>query len=89
MNESVMAQMAQIEDSFKNLPAPDQLLLIERLVHQVNQVGLAEARRANQDANNDIDDQLALMAADPQIQDELNKIGMEFAIAAAYGLETI
>ena len=86
MNESVMAQ---IEDSFKNLPVSDQLVLIERLVHQVNQVGVAEWRRANQDSDGDLDDQLALMAADPEIQDELNKIEMEFAIAAADGLETV
>lgn len=68
MNQSVISQ---IEDIFSRLSISEQLLLIERLVRQVHQN--AVKREA------DSDNQLALMAADPQIQDELKKIEEEFA----------
>ena len=67
MNQSVLSQ---IEDTFKRLSVPEQLLLIERLVRQMHQ------NTAQQ--GNDLDGQLELMAADPEIQNELNKIEQEF-----------
>ena len=75
MNQSVLSQ---IEDTFNKLSLSDQLLLIERLVHQVQQNSLKQT--------SDLDNQLALMAADPEIQNELEKIEQEFVYAEADGL---
>jgi hypothetical protein len=76
MNQSMLSQ---IEDTFSRLSISEQLLLIERLVHQVHQNTLKQT--------NDLDSQLALMAADPEIQNELEMIEQEFAYAEADGLE--
>jgi hypothetical protein len=76
MNQSVLSQ---IEDTFSKLSILEQLLLIERLVHQLHQNA--------QNQTNDLDNQLALMAADPEIQSELERIEQEFAYAEADGLE--
>lgn len=72
--------MAQIESSFGQLTVSEQLLLIERLVHQVHEVTLK--RRG------ELDQQLAMMAADPEIQRELQRIELEFSNAEADGLES-
>ena len=71
--------LAQIESSFGQLTVSEQLLLIERLVHQVHEVTLK--RRG------EFDQQLAMMAADPEIQRELQRIEVEFSNAEADGLE--
>ena len=71
--------LSQIEDTFSRLSISEQLLIIERLVHQVHQNTLRQT--------NDLDAQLALMAADPEIQNELERIEQEFAYAEADGLE--
>lgn len=76
MNDPIAAQ---IEDSFSQLSIPEQLRLIERLVHHVH-----EATLRNRD---DLDEQLALMANDPEIQSELRTIEQEFSQAEADGLE--
>jgi len=76
MNQTVLSQ---IEDTFNKLSISEQLRLIERLVHQVHQNTL---RQTNQ-----FEDQLSLMAADPEIQHELQRIEQEFAYAEADGLE--
>lgn len=55
--------VSQIEESFSQLPISEQRWLIERLVHRVNEKILIDSQ--------DLDDQLPLMAADPQIQTEL------------------
>jgi hypothetical protein len=78
MNQSVLSQ---IEDTFRSLSTSEQLLLIERLVHQVHQDALRKS--------DDLDHQLALMAADPEIQNEIERIEQEFSYAAADGLESI
>jgi hypothetical protein len=72
--------LAQIESSFGQLSVSEQLLLIERLVHQVHEVTLK--RRG------ELDQQLAMMAADPEIQRELQRIELEFSNAEADGLES-
>jgi hypothetical protein len=77
MNQSVLSQ---IEDSFSQLSFSEQLLLIERLVHRLNKHAQSEA--------NDLDHQLASMAADAEIQSELQRIEQEFAYTEADGLET-
>jgi hypothetical protein len=76
MNQSVLSQ---IENTFSRLSISEQLMLIERLVHQVHQKALKQT--------NDLDNQLTLMAADPEIQRELERIEQEFAYAEADGLE--
>jgi hypothetical protein len=72
--------LTQIEDGFKRLSASEQQLLIERLVRHLNET---TAKRTSE-----LDQQLALMASDPEIQDELEKIEREFSYADADGLET-
>jgi hypothetical protein len=74
MNQSALSQ---IEDTFSRLSISEQLLLIERLVHQLHQSTLKQTA--------DLDNQLALMAADPEIQSELKRIEQEFAYAEADG----
>jgi hypothetical protein len=78
MNQSVVSQ---IEDTFRSLSISDRLLLIERLVHQIHQDTLKQT--------GDLDDQLALMAADPEIRSELETIEREFAHTAGDGLENV
>jgi len=77
MSNSVLAQ---IESSFRQLSVSEQLLLIERLVHEVHEVSLKRRR--------EFDQQLPMMAADPEIQRELQSIEQEFSSAEADGLET-
>lgn len=77
MSNSVLAQL---EDGFKQLSTSEQLSLIERLVHHVHEATLQQ--------RNDVDEELALMAADPQIQCELRRIEQEFSYVEADGLET-
>ena len=76
MNSSALEQ---IESIFSELSVSEQLLLIERLVRQVNEFTLR--RRI------EFDQQLALMAADPEIQRELRSIQQEFSVAETDGLE--
>lgn len=77
MEQSILSQ---IEDSFSQLSVSEQRRLVELLVNRVRQNALND--------ENDLDNQLALMAADPEIQSELQQIEREFAHAEAGGLET-
>ncbi|MDQ3684890.1 MAG: hypothetical protein M3430_04730 [Acidobacteriota bacterium] len=81
VGDTLMAQsvLSQIEDSFSQLSVSEQRRLIERLVRRVHQNAPNE--------ESDLDNQLALMAADPEIQSELRDIEREFAHAEADGLE--
>ena len=71
--------LRQIEDSFTQLSIPEQLRLIERLVHRV--------RKDTLNQREDADNQLAQMAADPDIERELREIEREFSPAESDGLE--
>lgn len=71
--------LSQIEESFSALPVSEQRRLIDRLVRRVNQ------QTSKQDG--DVDDQLAQMAGDPDIQREMREIEREFALAESDGLE--
>lgn len=75
MEQSIQSQ---IEDSFSRLSVSEQRQLIERLVRRVHQNTLMD-----EDGS---DNQLALMAADPEIQSELRNIEREFTHAEADGL---
>jgi len=72
--------LTQIEDGFKRLSASEQQCLIERLIRHLNET--------TTNRTNDLDQQLALMASDPEIQNELERIEREFSYAEADGLET-
>jgi hypothetical protein len=76
MNQPILRQ---IEESFTELSIPEQLRLIERLVHRVHENTLKQ--------RDDADVQMAKMAADPDIEKELREIGQEFAAAESDGLE--
>ena len=78
MSNSVLTQ---IEDGFKQLSTSEQLWLIERLVHHAHEATLKQS--------NDADAQLALMATDPQIQNELGRIEQDFSYAEADGYSTL
>ena len=78
MNQAIASQ---IEDNFSRLSISDQLLLIERLIHHIHQSTLGKKE--------DLNNQLSLMAADPEIQAELQKIEQEFAHTEADGLEAL
>jgi hypothetical protein len=69
----------QLEDQFNRLPTADQLQLLERLIHNMRYATVINTQ--------DIEQQLALMALDPEIQNELAQIEEEFSNAEFDGLE--
>ncbi|MEZ4590774.1 MAG: hypothetical protein R3D55_06485 [Chloroflexota bacterium] len=76
MNMPILSEM---ENNISRLSLKEQLWLMERLVQGI---------RANMSqTENQFEDELAAMANDPQIQEELQKIGEEFAYADADGLD--
>ncbi len=77
MNLSVLSQ---VEGRIHQLSLAEQLWLIERL---------AQRLRAQLITQNPFEDALAAMAADPEIQRELECIEEEFAPTAADGLEPL
>ena len=78
MNVSMLTQM---EERISQLSRDEQLWLIERLAHRLREnIAHTEGIRASQ---------IAAMAADPQIQNELREIEKEFAATESDGLERI
>ena len=77
MNLSILSQ---IEERIHQLSLAEQLWLMERL---------AQRLRAQLITQTTFDDALATMAADPEIQRELQCIEEEFAPAATDGLEAL
>ncbi len=73
------AKLARIEKSIQQLSLDEQLWLIEQMVRRVRATTLRGALN--------VDDTLAAMAADPEIQRELRAIEQEFAITELDGLE--
>ena len=74
-----MPTLSEIENEFARLSPEAQLSLLERLVHRARVA--AAGRRDTWEA------ELAAMAADPEMQRELNRINAEFSTAEADGLE--
>lgn len=72
--------LTQIEETIAQLSLSEQLWLIERLAQRLRN----EVR-----AKNDLSVQLAAMADDPEIQNELRLIETEFAITETDGLEAV
>jgi len=75
-----MMVLSQIEENIYELSLDEQLWLIERLAQHIRH---AMAVKDN------IEAQLIAMANDPEIQNELQMIAAEFAVAEADGLETV
>ena len=71
--------LSEIENEFARLSPEAQLALLERLVHRARVA--ASGNRDTWEAD------LSAMAADPEMQRELNRINAEFATTEADGLE--
>ena len=85
-----MMVLSQIEEDIYELSLAEQLWLIERLAQHVRNV-VAVSTTAIKDTaiENNIETQLMAMANDPEIQDELQMIELEFAITEADGLDGV
>ena len=68
--------LAQLESEIQQLTFEEQVWLLERLAHQIRERTLHQ----------EMESQLAAMAADPDIQREIRAIQSEFASAEADGL---
>ena len=75
-----MRVLSQIEENIYKLSLDEQLWLIERLAQHI---------RTAMALDDNIETQLMAMANDPEIQDELQMMNAEFAIAEADGLEGV
>jgi len=73
--------LSQIEKNISYLSLSEQLWLMERLIQQVRKNTLSRQR--------DFERDLATMANDPQIQNELKIIEEEFSSSEMNGLENI
>ncbi len=71
--------LSEIESQFARLSPEAQLTLLERLVHRARVA--ASGNRDTWEAD------LSAMAADPEMQRELNRINAEFDTTEADGLE--
>ncbi|MCB9009167.1 MAG: hypothetical protein H6656_17710 [Ardenticatenaceae bacterium] len=76
MNMPILSEM---ENNISRLSLKEQLWLMERLVQGI--------RAKMSQSENRFEDELVMMANDPQIQEELQKINEEFAYADADGLD--
>ena len=70
-----VSTVKQIEELFGTLSLEEQLLLIERFIHRLRETAWVW------------ENDLAAMAADPEIRRELYKIGEEFGPTEGDGLE--
>ena len=75
---SAPSLLNELEENIRRLPLDDQLLLIERVSHRI---------RNDISVKMDIDTQLSKMAADPEIQKELQEIEQEFSATEQDGLD--
>lgn len=77
MNSSILSE---IENKINQLSREEQLWLIERLAYSLRKSTLKEKDQSI------LEYQLATMAHDPEIQNELKKIDEEFALTESNGL---
>ncbi|MDE2701086.1 MAG: hypothetical protein OXI23_19615 [Gemmatimonadota bacterium] len=75
---SAPSLLNELEENIRRLPLDDQLLLIERVSHRI---------RNDISVKMDIDAQLSKMAADPEIQKELQEIEQESSATEQDGLD--
>ena len=76
--------LEQIEGMIRLLSREEQIWLIERLAHDLRE-GEAKSHIPEQVT---LKNQLAAMAADPEVQAELRKIEYEFSVTESDGLES-
>lgn len=76
-----ISSLIQIEETIRQLSLPEQLHLLEWLARAVRQQTQVSVLPKN--------DQLAMMASDPDIQRELRQMATEFAVTEADGLEKL
>jgi len=69
----------QLEQQIRKLSTEEQFWVLERVVHQLR----------NKTSRSNLEVELAAMAADPEIQRELQKINEEFEHAEENGLEKL
>jgi hypothetical protein len=74
-----LSALSQIEENISQLSLAEQLWLIERVAQRIREKLVAQSA---------LDQQLAAMAADQEMQQELRSIEEDFAHAAADGLDT-
>ncbi len=77
----ISAVTNQVEELINHLSYQERLWLIERLARRLREDAASQFLSASHDWQSDI----ALMAADPQIQAELRAIEQEFAVTEADG----
>lgn len=77
------ATLSQIEEIILRLSREEQLWLIEQLAHYLRE----GSAKGDVSVKTVFENQLAAMAADPEIQAELQKISREFSVTEADGLE--
>lgn len=76
-----VSSLIQIEETIRRLSLPEQLHLLEWLARSVRQhAQVGESVRINQ---------LAMMAADPDIQRELRQMADEFVVTESDGLDKL
>ena len=75
---SALSLLNELEENIRRLPLDDQLLLIERVSHRI---------RTDISGKTNIGAQLSKMAADPEIQKELQEIEQEFSATEQDGLD--
>lgn len=73
--------LSQLEKGIDQLSFEEQLLLMEKLAQRIRERAAFESRRVEND--------LAAMANDPEIQRELREIEREFAYAESDGLDDL
>jgi hypothetical protein len=73
-----LSALSQIEENIYQLSLAEQLWLIERVAQRIREKLVAQSA---------LDQQLAVMAADQEMQQELRSIEEEFAHAATDGLD--
>jgi hypothetical protein len=81
--------LAQIEKNICLLSAAEQLLLIERIIHRLRTKDVEENEHKWEHKQDTMETQLAEMAADKEIQVELQKINEEFSVTELDGLSKV
>lgn len=79
-------KLLEIERSIRALSLKEQLWLLERIARQVRERTNTDELSANIE---DLEEQLAMMASDLEIQTELETTNREFAVAENDGLEQL
>lgn len=82
----MLQKLLEIERSIRALSLKEQLWLLERIARQVRERTNTDELAANTE---DLEEQLATMASDLEIQAELETTNREFAVAENDGLEQL